>query len=367
MGIILSLTLEGISMKTTGWVAVLTMAFFTACGPTPEPKTGPPAGEVKPSPPPTTTRTKYLKVHVINVGQADGIIIECPNDQVGMVIDSADSRDKAGQQAFEDYLSKLMEKDEDKSIPLVVATHPHSDHIGHLKWVVENYGVGVYVDNGQKHTSKTYRDLMAAVKAKSMPYMAMDITPPASALPKPWKICGGDKEALVTVLVPSKGYQGCRSHPNDCSVVLRLDYGKTSYLFAGDAEHKQEEQLMADQVVASMLDVDVLKAGHHGSDTSSTWKWLEAVTPKCVLVSVGEEGVGTNKRYRHPRASTMESFNKILKRVVPSMGWRQKTAARAYDKDKDEWVDLRVRAGVSTTPMDGDVVSKTDGERVTCR
>ena len=55
-------------------------------------------------------------MHVVNVGQADGIIIECPDDQVGAVIDSADSRDKGGQQAFEDYLSKLMEKDTDKSI-----------------------------------------------------------------------------------------------------------------------------------------------------------------------------------------------------------------------------------------------------------
>ena len=77
------------------------------------------------------------------------VLIECPDDQVGAVIDSADSRDKAGKQAFQDYLTKLMEKDKDKSIPLVVATHPHSDHIGHLKWVVETYGVGEYVDNGQ--------------------------------------------------------------------------------------------------------------------------------------------------------------------------------------------------------------------------
>ena len=349
---------------------VLLALLLGACGPTPEPTTGPPPTGEEAAPPasatPPSAAKKYLKVHVVNVGQADGIIIACPDDQVGAVIDSADSRDRKGKQAFEDYLTKLMEKDTDKKIPLVVATHPHSDHIGHLKWVVETYSVGVYVDNGQKQTSKTYRDLKAAVKAKDMPYMSMDTAPPAGALPKPWKVCGGDMEALVTALVPSKGYQGCRSHPNDCSVVLRLDYGETSYLFAGDAEHKQEEQLMADQAVSSMLDVDVLKAGHHGSDTSSTWKWLEAVTPKCVLVSVGEEGKGTNKRYKHPRASTMESFNKILKQVVPSMGWRQKTA-RAYDKAAGEWVDLKIQDGVALTPLDEDVVSKTDGERVTCR
>ena len=215
----------------------------------------------------------FLKVHLVNVGQADGVIVECPNHEVGMVIDSADSRDKSGMEAFEVYLSKLMEKDKDKTIPLVVATHPHSDHIGHLKWVVETYGIGVYVDNGQKHTSKVYRDLMTVVKNKEalgMPHMSIDITP----TPKPWNICDGDMEALVTALVPSGGFQGCKSSPNECSLVLRMEYGKTSYLFAGDAEHDEEKELLADQAVGPLLKADVLKAGHHGSDTSSTWDWL---------------------------------------------------------------------------------------------
>ena len=232
--------------------------------------------------------------------------------------------------------------------------------------MVATYGVGVFVDNGQAHTSRVYRELMAAVKAKGMPYMGLDITLPPGALLKPWKICDGTKEALATALVPRKGYQGCRSHPNDCSVVLRLEYGKTSFLFAGDAERVEEQELLADQVTALKLDAEVLKAGHHGSDTSSTMKWLEKVTPKCVLVSVGEAGVGVNKRYKHPRASTLRSFNKILGQVVPSMGWRQRKA-RAYDKARGEWVDLKIMKGVSLTPLDGNVVSRSDGERGTCK
>ena len=355
-------------MKRANLLVAAATLLLAACGPSKKaPVTGPPptTGDSKPPAPPSTTKP-YLKVHMVNVGQADGIIVECPDGEVGMVIDSADSRDKAGKQAFEDYLSKLMEKDKDKSIPLVVATHPHSDHIGHLKWVVETYGIGVFVDNGQTHTSRVYRNLMASVKVKGMPYMALDITPPPGALPKPWKVCGGSREALVTALVPSKGFQGCRAHPNECSLVLRLEYGKTSYLFAGDAEHVEEQELLADQATAPKLKADVLKAGHHGSDTSSTWAWLEKVRPSCVLVSAGKEGAGANKRYKHPRASTMESFNKILKQVVPTMGWRNKTI-RAYDRDKGEWADLKIRAGVSLTSLDETVVSRTDGENVTCR
>ena len=75
-------------------------------------------------------------------------------------------------------------------------------------------------------------------------------------------MCGGDKEALVTALVPHGSYQGCSSHPNDCSVVLRLEYGKVSYLFAGDAEHDEEKELLTDTATAAQLDADVLKAGH---------------------------------------------------------------------------------------------------------
>jgi len=175
-------------MMRTRFLAVPVALCLVACGSQKkDPVTGPPppGGEVKPPTPPAPSPTtkKYLKVHMVNVGQGDGIIVECPDDQVGAVIDSADSRNRAGQQAFEKYLAKLMEEDTDKKIPLVVATHPHSDHIGHLKWVVETYGIGVFVDNGQAHSSMVYRELMTAVKTKGMPYMSMDITPPAGPFP----------------------------------------------------------------------------------------------------------------------------------------------------------------------------------------
>jgi hypothetical protein len=147
-----------------------------------------------------------------------------------------------------------------------------------------------------------------------------------------------------------------------------MDHGDTSFLFAGDAEKKEEGKLLKSDEVKALLDVDVLKAGHHGSDTSSTEEFLGVVKPKCVLVSVGAEGVGQNKNYKHPRASTIRRFNPLVKEQIANMGWRTKPV-RAYDAEVDppEWVDVRIRTGISVTTLDEDVVVRSDGASVKCR
>jgi competence protein ComEC len=353
------------SLRSTTFTVLLLV--LTGCR-TPSPGEPPSGAATKQTVTPTAadaraaaSRGGYVRVHVINVRQGDGIAVTCPDGEVGAIIDSADSRDSVGSAHFEEYITNLIEKDRDKKIPLVVATHPHSDHIGRLKWVLETFIAEIYVDNGQDASTAGFRALQAAVTA-SHEGKGTSIIRVTSTPDFPWEICPGVKVRAIT---PADGLSGCKSHPNDCSLMLRLDHGSTSFLFAGDAEKKQEEKLLRDPEVRALLDVDVLKAGHHGSDTSSTQAFLDAVTPRCVLVSAGVEGVGTNSGYKHPRASTMKRFNMAVKAAVPNMGWRTKKA-RAYDADTGQWVDLRTRMGVAVTTMDGDVVARSVGRAVTC-
>jgi len=301
-----------------------------------------------------------LGLHVIDVGQGDGIVVECPSGDVGVVVDSADNRDTKGLERFEAYVTELMDRDSDGRIELVLTTHPHSDHIGATRWLLETFSPTTYIDNGQKSDSRTYRELMAALSAAVEKGTRYVVVGPSD---ERYSICGEDG-VVVEFLVPPGGYTSC-SKPNDCSIVTRLDYESTSFILAGDAEEKVEERLLADPSLRERLDVDVLKAGHHGSDTSSTLEFLQAVSPRCIAVSVGDPGVGTNAGYKHPRLSTIETLNQLLQSSDPEPDWRAGTV-QAYDAGNETWVDAPIREGLRLTPLDGDIVIESDGESIYC-
>ena len=173
-------------------------------------------------------------------------------------------------------------------IDLVVATHPHADHIGGMADVVNAFDIDLYLDSGLPHTTQTYLTLMSAVEAKGIAYRTASVG---------LQLKLGD-EATLTVLHPGDApLRGTRSDLNSNSVVLRLDHEDVSFLFTGDAEDPTEHTLLS----ANLQHIDVLKVAHHGSGHSTSAGFIRATTPTYALVSCGADN-----RYGHPVPATMQ-------------------------------------------------------------
>src|SRR4051812_19030659 len=233
-----------------------------------------------------------LEAHFISVGQADAVLVRCPDGQTTMLVDSADTRYPGSKDRFRAYLEKEF-AGKPRKIALAVASHPHNDHIGSMQWVLEKFEVRTYVDNGEKYDSTLWSNLDKArkkqVKAGKLKYINGKQAQSAEI-----PLCA---DVSVEVFVPW-AFSNKLTDTNDRSVVVRLAYRKVTFLFVGDSEDAGEA-VMVDDTLRKKLVADVLKVGHHGSDTSSTAKFVMAVSPQLAVISAGERGVGTNTRYKH--------------------------------------------------------------------
>jgi beta-lactamase superfamily II metal-dependent hydrolase len=216
------------------------------------------------------------------VGQGDAIFIELPTKET-MLIDAASSNDAP------DIIRYIREAGYSK-IDYVIATHPHADHIGGMAEVVRSLDIGTFYMPKKAHTTKTFENMLLAVKAKNLGIH----TAKAGVL----LIDQGNLK--VTMVAPvGETY----TELNDYSAVIRLDYGSSSFLFMGDAEMKSEEEITAD------IDTDVLKVGHHGSDSSTSESLLARVTPDHAVISAGE-----GNTYGHPTPTTLDA---LTSRSIP--------------------------------------------------
>jgi beta-lactamase superfamily II metal-dependent hydrolase len=180
-------------------------------------------------------------------------------------------------------------------IDVMVATHPHADHIGGLVDIIKNVDVGEVLDSGQVHTTQTFEDFLDAIEIKQIPLKSvrqgdsinLDPTVKIDVLNPPANLLeGADNEAEF----------------NDNSVVLKLTYGQFSALLTGDMEERNEARLVSENTTA--LDADVLKAGHHGSRTSSSSPFLDALTPEVVVISLG-----AGNTYGHPHQEALDRIS----------------------------------------------------------
>lgn len=264
---------------------------------------------------PTFTGTAFageVLVDVLDVGQGDAVLIRGGGKAV--LIDAGPRNGKVADQLRSIGVQQL---------DLVVATHPHADHIGGMLDVVQGFDIGLYMDNGMPHSTRMYDTLMTEVEARGLRYRTAR---------QGLKLNLGD-EASFTVLFPADALlRNTRSDINSNSVVLWLDHGDVSMLFTGDSEAPTEEALLP-----RLQPVDVLKVAHHGSNHSSTTAMLAQLQPRYALISCG-----VDNRYGHPGADTLARLAEV--------------GAMVYRTDQSG--NLRVVSdGITVEVLEGDLVA----------
>lgn len=221
-----------------------------------------------------------VQFHFIDVGQGDAALIRTEKGDI--LID-------AGTNSSEDQLKAYLDKLGVTELEYAVFTHPHEDHIGGADMILNTYTVKRVILPDKEHDSKTFERMMDAIEAEKCEVIMA--TPD-----KTFKV----GELNCTILAPiSTSY----TELNNYSVVIRADYGETSVLFTGDAETHSEEEMLERYRFKGTLDCDILKAGHHGSDTSSSQAFLDAVTPVHAVISVGE-----GNTYDHPKQEILARY-----------------------------------------------------------
>ena len=219
-------------------------------------------------------RGNLLQVHFIDVGQGDATLILTGGR--AMLIDGGDRN--MGERVIA-YIEDLGVR----RLDYVIATHPHSDHIGGLISVLPQFEIGTLIMPQVAHTTRAFEDFLDAIERNNITVNA--------------PVVGNTLEmgnAIFTIIAPnSRTY----SNMNDYSIALRLDFGTNSFIFTGDAESTSEAEMVSGRY---NLFADVLHVGHHGSSTSTTEEFLWAVSPTIAVISVG-----ANNPFGHPHASVL--------------------------------------------------------------
>jgi len=227
----------------------------------------------------TVTGGDALTVHYIDVGQADCILLECGGEF--MLIDGGNRDDS---QLVVSYLESCGVEE----LKAVVCTHAHEDHVGGLPAVLAVYPTSTVYSPVTTYDTKVFNDFLYYIDQQRL-----EITIPAP----------GDKLTLgsadFTVMGPVKSY----ADPNNTSIILMADFGSTRFLFTGDAEKEAETDMLDYWEDRVNWNVDVLKSGHHGSSTSSGYRFIYETDPEYAIVSCGKDN-----DYGHPHAETVSLY-----------------------------------------------------------
>ena len=222
-----------------------------------------------------------LMISYMDVGQGDAAYIKVNGNDI--LIDAGPRSNS------KELLEQLKAKNID-DFELVIATHPHEDHIGGMVDVFKEYEVKAFYSPKITHTTKTYENLVKAVKDEGLKTKEL----------KGGMVIDLGEGAKFEVFTPQKSEY---EELNDYSPIMKLSFGYTSYLFTGDAEKLAEEEALAKYKTS--LDSDVIKFGHHGSSSSSSNAFIEAVSPKYGIISCAKDN-----KYGHPHRETLDIIKK---------------------------------------------------------
>lgn len=263
--------------------------------------------------------SRAVELHMIDVGQGDALALRAA-DGSWVLFDTGDSwrSGDAGERMVMPYLKRR-----GGLLRAIVLSHAHDDHVGGAATVIKRARPSVFWDGAYVTPSGSYRAALEAAQRYGVRW---------------WRVHPGDSlaipGAIVRVLAPDSAWAVAMGDPNEASVVARIDVGRWRVLMTGDAEEGEEEWLVRTHGEKE-LRADVLKVGHHGSETSSTHALLDAVQPRVALISVGE-----GNTYGHPS-----------REVIRSLETRQ---AQILRTDRDGAVVLRFERGHLTVEANGE-------------
>jgi competence protein ComEC len=226
-------------------------------------------------------RDQIMRVHYIDVGQGDSILIQV--NGINMLID-------AGPAENSDILISYLKKQKIRKLHYIVATHPHEDHIGGMAAVIRKFDVGKFYAPKIIVETRYFEDMAVSLKEKGL------MISPAR---KGTSLSLGKNTECVMLSPCSESYDNL----NNYSSVIRITYGSSSFLFTGDAEELAETEIIS---TGAYIDCDVLKAGHHGSSTSSSKQLLEAVTPDTAVISAGKRN-----DFGHPSKTVLNALESM--------------------------------------------------------
>ena len=223
-----------------------------------------------------------LKISYLDVGQADSILIQTGSEN--MLIDAGNNSDGPN-------IVEYLKNQNINNFKYVIGTHAHEDHIGGIDDIIYNFDIEHFYMPDVITTTKTFEDVLDALENKKVRFETPNI---------------GDTfnlgEANIKII-----YVGTdNKNLNNSSIVLKLKYKNAEFLFMGDLEKSIEKELLNEDIKA-----DILKVGHHGSDSSSSKEFIEKVNPSMSIISVGK-----NNKYNHPRSSTIDTLNKNNSRIL---------------------------------------------------
>ncbi|WP_034327592.1 ComEC/Rec2 family competence protein [Alkaliphilus transvaalensis] len=226
--------------------------------------------------------SSYLSIHVLDVGQGDSILIITPNNKT-ILID-------AGEAEYGTKVVNYLKNNRIKKIDWLIATHPHSDHIGGLVEVINQFDIGEIYMPPVVHTSRTFENLIGAIDEKGMKITAG----------RDGKLLEIDEDLFFRFLGPLKDYG---DHLNNWSIVNQLRYKEKTFIFMGDAELEVEKDLIS-TYSSGDLKSHFIKIGHHGSNSSSSKDFLESLRPDVAVISSGK-----NNSYGHPHKEVVDRIN----------------------------------------------------------